>query len=173
MDAAMSPYESAARFGGFVMAHAALVASQLEEGELVCPFAIVEKDGSREVRDFEAETQEEAIERGKASFHQIAPGTDAWAFAREGLMSRPGSSDRQDVLLVSAWAPGLEEPLVLIQAFNPAPSGGFALTGELEIHAVGEPFNAIVEATLQAAAFNGLARHPRNVPWSKWHSHKV
>src|SRR5690606_13568843 len=107
MDALMSPAEIAARFGGFAMAHAALVASGLEEGELVCPFAIVEKEGRREVLDFEAETQVEGIEFGKASLHQQDPGTDAWAFAREGLMSQPGSPDKQDVLLVSAWAPGL------------------------------------------------------------------
>ncbi len=169
----MSPDESAARFGGFVMAHAALVASELEEGELVCPFAVVEKDGRREVWDFEAETQEEAIERGKASLHQLELGTDAWAFAREGLMSRPDSPDKQDVLLVSAWAPGLEEPLVLIQAFNPAPAGGFALIGELEIHAGSEALAPNVEAVLQAEALNGVALHPRNIPWAVWHGQKV
>jgi hypothetical protein len=173
MDAAMSPNENAARFGGFVMAHTALVASELEEGEFVCPFAVVEKDGSREVWDFEAGTQQEAVQRGKASFHQLQPGTDAWAFAREGLMSRPDSSDKQDVLLVSAWAPGLEEPLVLIQAFNPAPSGGFALIGELEIHAGSEPLAPSVEAMLQAEALIGVALHPRSVPWTEWRGHKV
>src|SRR5690606_21173502 len=141
--------------------------------EIVCPFAVVEKEGRREVLDFEAESQVEGIELGKASLHQLDPGTDAWAFAREGLMSQPGSPDKQDVLLVSAWAPGLEEPIVLVQAFKPAPAGGFALVGDLEVHADSASFAPEVTAQLQATALNGVSLHPRDVPWAEWRGHKA
>lgn len=173
MDSALSPVEIAARFGGFVMAHAALVASDLEEGELVCPFAVIEQAGKRKVMNFEADTQDQAVAQGRASLQQLEAGTTAWAFAHEGLMSTPGADTQQDVLLVSAWAPGIEEPLLLIQAFNPAPNGGFALVGELEIEVDGSAPAPHVQAVLQAEAMIGVGMHPRNVPWEAWRGYRA
>jgi|26BtaG_2_1085354.scaffolds.fasta_scaffold31013_2 hypothetical protein len=129
----LSPIEIAARFGGFVLAHAALIASNLNGEELICPFVVVTKGDTRQVLDFEADTQEEAVEKGKASLADLQDQIDSWALAREGLRSQPGSAEKIDVLLVSAWAPGMDDPLVLIQAFNPAKTGNFCLFGPLEI----------------------------------------
>jgi len=53
----MVPLEEALRFGGFVMAHSAWIASDLEKGELVCPIAVITKGDSRKVIPFEAATQ--------------------------------------------------------------------------------------------------------------------
>jgi hypothetical protein len=171
MDADPSPTESAARFGGFVMAHAALIASELVDGELVCPFAVVTKGENREVLNFEADTQAEAVEKGKASLLEFNDHVDLWALAREGLQSHPDSPHKTDVLLVSAWARGMQKPLNLIQAFAPAHAGGFALLGELEILNDTEVLPLESQAALLVHARAGIGSHPRNVPWVAWHGH--
>lgn len=97
---------SAFKFGGFVLAHAALIASGQGEGELICPFAVVVKDGNRQAIDFEAETQADAIDKGKASLDEYREKVDLWSLAREGLYSVMSSEEpKTDVLLVSVWAP--------------------------------------------------------------------
>jgi hypothetical protein len=81
----MSPFDDALRFGGFVLVHAAWIASDLPPGKLVCPIAVVEKGDSREVIPFEATSQEEAIRLGKQKVAELTETVDRWAFAREGL----------------------------------------------------------------------------------------
>jgi hypothetical protein len=162
----LSPSESAARFGGFVLAHAALIASQLSDDELICPFAVVTKDDRRQVIDFEADTQTEAVERGKASLTDLQGQVDSWAFAREGLWPRPDYPKRIDVLLVSSWVPGMDKPLILIQAFTPAKTGNFSVFGPLEIIQDGQSVAPELQNLLASAVQQGIAS--RNVPWASW-----
>jgi len=164
-----SPSETAANFGGFVLAHAALIASDLSGEELICPFAVVTKGHRRQVLDFEADTQVGAVERGKASLVDLKDQVDSWAFAREGLWSRPDLPEKIDVLLVSSWVPGMDEPLVLVQAFSPARTGNFRLLGQLEIIQDGQAVGFESMSRLVSAVQAGIAG--RNVPWASWLAH--
>lgn len=71
---------------GLVMAQAANIASVLDVGELICPFAVVTKGDSRESINFEAATQDQAISEGWASLEKYKEYFDLWALAREGLV---------------------------------------------------------------------------------------
>jgi hypothetical protein len=129
----MAHFEDAVRFGGTVLAHAAWIASDLEDGALVCPFAIIQTGGEREVIAFESDSQAESIELGKASFQDYKERVEFWSFAREGLLSYVGSDGpKVDVLTVSVWGQGLDEPLMLRQRFNSNAKGGFKLVGPIE-----------------------------------------
>ena len=46
--------DNVARHAGLVMAQAASIASVLEVGELICPFAVITKDENRQSIEFEA-----------------------------------------------------------------------------------------------------------------------
>lgn len=165
----LSQLESAAQFGGFVLAHAALIASELSGDELICPFAVVAKDERREVINFEEETQVEAVERGKASLTELKSKIDSWAFAREGLQSHPDRPGKIDVLLVSCWVSGMDEPLVLIQAFNPAQTGNFRLFGPTEIIRDGQSMPSGLVMQLSSAVQQGVSSC--HVPWARWQAH--
>ena len=61
----MNIIEAALLIVGFTLAHSAWSVSDLPEGELFVPLAIVESGGERKLLRFEAETQEAAISRGR------------------------------------------------------------------------------------------------------------
>ena len=154
------------------MAHAALIASDLAEGELICPFAIVTKDDQRELIPFESESQVESIESGKASLDELRDQIDFWSLGREGLWSDPeSSSGKTDVLVVSAWTHGLDAPITLMQRFRPACSGNFSLLGTVDVILDGNILADDRAAPLRALVAEGIAQHPNDVPWSSWLLH--
>ena len=71
------------RHAGLVMTHAAAIASVLEDGELICPFAVITKGENRQSIEFEASSQDEAVSQGWASLETYKEDFDLWAFARE------------------------------------------------------------------------------------------
>jgi hypothetical protein len=165
----MALFEDAVRFGGLVMAHAAYVASDLEHGALICPFSVIETDGERQVRAYESDSQAESIERGKASFEDYKNTVDLWSLAREGLLSSVGGNEpKQDVLTVSAWKTGLDEPVILHQCFKPKSSGDFRLVGSLtvSIHGMRPPEPA--HSALVSIALEGVRQHPQGDFWDQW-----
>lgn len=165
----MAQFEEAVRFGGMVLAHAAWIASDLEEGELVCPFAIIQTGGEREVVAFESDGQAESVERGKASFQDYKGRVDFWSFAREGLLSHVGSdAPKVDVLIVLAWRQGLDEPVILHQRFNPRMKGGFRLVGPLEIAVHGMILRDPTSSVLRSIALQGIEQHPHGELWATW-----
>jgi hypothetical protein len=83
----MAAFDDALRFGGLVMAHAAYVASDLAKGDLVCPFAVIESGGVREVVTFESDSQLESISARSDS--RQASGFDM--LPAEGIRSCPYS----------------------------------------------------------------------------------
>lgn len=66
--------DSVARHAGLVMTQAASIASVLEVGELICPFAVITKDEKRQSIEFEVTTQDEAVSKGWDSFSAERPG---------------------------------------------------------------------------------------------------
>lgn len=171
MDSALSPTDRAVRFGGMVLAHAALIASDLPAGELICPFAIITKDDRRQVVPFEAESQAEAVENGKASLSELKDQIDYWSFGREGLWSDPDATDKTDVLIVSTWTHGMEEPVTLMQRFRPSATGQFLLIGAVDIVIDGHVLTPDKAGPLRALVSDGIALHPSEVPWASWLVH--
>lgn len=168
----MVPLDDALRFGGFALAHTAWIASDLKAGELVCPFGVVEIGDSREVIPFQAPSQEEAIRRGKQKMHEITGSVDRWAFAREGLWSVLGSDlPKQDVLTVSAWSTGLDEPVILQQRFSPTSKSNFALLGSVMIVVHGVNCTEEIQSKLLPIVHRGISQHPHGENWVRWQFH--
>jgi hypothetical protein len=165
----MAAFEEALRFGGLVMAHAAYIASDLEPGDLVCPFAVIETNGVREIVTFESDSQVESIERGKASFAEYKEAVTFWAFAREGLLSYVGDAEpKRDVLAVSAWRSGMEEQVILQQCFLRKDNGNFKLLGSLMICIHGMISSEATQATLRRTVVEGIEQHPQGKRWKGW-----
>src|SRR2546425_10308417 len=89
-DVMITPPGSGLLLAGFVLAHAAWSVSDLPNGELLAPLAMVERGGHREITRFEAASQAAAIAEGRAAMAKLGTSVDAWAFAREGLIRENG-----------------------------------------------------------------------------------
>lgn len=154
-----------------MLAHAAWIASDLSSGELVCPIAVIEKGGSREVIPFEATSQEEAIRLGKQKVAELTGTVDRWAFAREGLWSLLGSdSPKLDVLSVTAWSNGLDEPIVLQQCFSPTAKGTFRLLDPIKIVVHGVACSEEIMDRIMPIVLQGINQHPKGENWVRWQS---
>lgn len=155
--------DDVARHAGLVMTQAASIASVLEVGELICPFAVITKDENRQSIEFEADTQDEAVSKGWDSFATLKDQVDIWSLAREGLQSGPNG--KEDVLVVVAWTSGMIEPAVFTQRFSPKACGEFSLIGPVAIQ--DQPSS---ELDRIATSFSqGVQAHPKGHLWAKWH----
>jgi hypothetical protein len=123
--------DNVVRHAGLVMTQAASIASTLEVGELICPFAVITKGENRQSIAFEAASQDEALSQGWDSFETLKDKVDIWSVAREGLQR--GADGKVDVLVVVAWARGMEEHAVFTQEFSPRSKGAFTLIGPVAI----------------------------------------
>jgi hypothetical protein len=68
-----------AKHAGLVLTQAASIASVLDSGELICPFAVVTKGSDRQSVEFEAATQDDAVSKGWAHFDEWKERVDLWA----------------------------------------------------------------------------------------------
>jgi hypothetical protein len=145
------------------MAQLASIASVLENGELVCPFAVITKGDNRQSIEFQARSQDEAVSEGWASLEKYKDHLDLWALAREGLLKGPNG--KEDVLLVAAWTHGMLEPVVFLQRFLPRDKDGFALLGPVVAQDQPEgELDRIADAFME-----GVRAHPKGRLWSSWH----
>ncbi len=152
---------------GFVLAHGAWSVSDVPRGELLVPVAIVEKGGQRQVLRFEAPTQERAIAEGKATLARRQADTDAWAFAREGLMR--DKTGKVDVFTVDAWAKGMTRPVSFVQRFSPPSSGAFRIKGDALVIVDGKVVEGAEAARLVKRLYEGAQRHPKaGQLWQGW-----
>ncbi len=156
----------AVTFAGFVLMHCALIADANRNGELVCPFAVVETEGDRLVFDFAADTQEQAIEKGWASLEQWKGAANGWAFAREGLY-RSGESG-VDVMVVTVWVPGMETPASVIQKFGRDADSALYLIGATELIIHASSTAELVAGWDRADLLKGIALHPQGQRWAHW-----
>lgn len=131
--------EPALSLVGFALAHAAWSISDLEDGDHLCPLAVVQQhDGARRMTRFEADTQEKAIVAGKAAMRSATSVVAAWAFAREGAWGRIGGVSSADVLALDFWGSGMAAAATLIQPFYRATNGGRFRIGSVPSIVVGE-----------------------------------
>jgi hypothetical protein len=154
---------------GFTFAHATWSLSDLQEGELLCPLALLESAGRRELLRFESESQEEAIAEAKRTLAAKESIIDAWAFAREGQFAQDG--EYIDVLTVEAKASGEANTIAFLQRFQPFASGQFALIGEPLVLISGVEPSESDSISLLAQLYAGVRTHERAAEhWSTWKS---
>jgi hypothetical protein len=156
----------AVEFAGFVLMHCALIADNNRDGQLVCPFAVVEADGERLVIDFEADTQEAAIEQGWASLAHWKPSANGWAFGREGVY-RSGASG-VDVMVVTVWVRGMDAPASAIQKFGRDGEHALYLIGAPELIGHATETAHVVAGWQRADLLRGIALHPHGRRWAQW-----
>jgi hypothetical protein len=150
------------RHAGFVMAHAAVVVSELKADELICPFAVITKGESRQSLEFEAESQDKAVSEAWASLDAHKERIDLWAMAREGLVST--SRCKADVLVVASWGHDMGEAVMFTQRFH-GRGRTFELAGPIEVQAEA---SAEELSTLRSWFHQGINQHPRSALWWVW-----
>ena len=147
-------------FSGFALAHAAYSICDVPAGQLLIPLFIAEHQGKREVRRFEAATQEEAITTAKRHIEAVDGTLDLWTFSREGSMVLPDDS-RADVISVDASAAAFRGRLTVIQPFrSTSHSGGFALLGTPIVALDGGEVSPDEESECRRVLDQGFAMHP-------------
>lgn len=127
---------------GFVLAHACWIVADLPKGEVLAPFAIIERvDGGRVIQPFEAATQGEAVAAGKALLDHPPVDAVRIAFVRDGLLRAPDGT-ATDVLSVTGWERGRPELTISQPYRSDGPSrfqllaGAFVSLGHIEDEAL-------------------------------------
>lgn len=103
---------------GTILAQTALVGSRLEKGDLLTPYIVKGKDKS--VVFCEAQTQQEAVNKGEEKIANLTKKSKSWAYTHEGLITLEGGN-KQDIYVFKIWVPGMSEPLQAYQMVNPSP----------------------------------------------------
>ena len=159
--------EAATLLAGFVLAHAAWSISDLPKGDLLVPLAIIEVGGERMLNRFEADTQEQAISKGKEFVASQQTSSSAWAFAREGQMKT--NDGYIDVLVVDAWAKGMAEPITFIQPFQPYAAGAFKLLGPAVPVVAGSMLTPEQSESYLPVLYRGVSGHGKAASlWASW-----
>lgn len=156
---------------GFVLAHAAWSVSDTSDDDLLCPLAMVERDGGRRLMRFEATSQCDAVARGKKVMADLSESADAWAFAREGAVpdeQNPGM--KRDALTLEFWAKGMDAPLAIVQAFErPSKSGRFVVRGAPQVLVDGSQADEELAAEVHRGVLAGVQAHPKVADlWREW-----
>jgi len=153
---------------GFTLAHAIWSISDAPPAELLAPLSIRETAGHRELQRFEAETQVEAIQTGKTQSAAWTRDSTPWAFAREGSMREAGKE--VDVMTVDCWAPGMGQPISIVQRFQRyTVDGRFHLLGKMQIVVNGKILSDSVASATVRVIEQGIAQHSRVAPlWATW-----
>ncbi|MGH7621315.1 MAG: hypothetical protein ACREMU_03160 [Gemmatimonadaceae bacterium] len=158
----MTPIPSAAlSVAGFALAHAAWSLSDGEDGDLLCPLAVIEqRDGARRLMRFEADTQEDAIIAGKAAMREASVSSAAWAFAREGAWRAMGGDGAGDVLAIDLWAADMAGVATLMQPFERARRGArFRIAGVPKIVVGDRLLERDAAATIVEGIVAGVSAH--------------
>lgn len=156
----------AVEFAGYVLMHCANLADGNREAELICPFAIIEDEGERQVVEFEAGTQEEAVARGQASLDEYRDSAERWGFAREGVYQSGGKA--HDVLVVTVWIEGMDVPASVVQKFGRDDARALYMIGAPDLITHEGDIARHVGDWERADLLKGVASHPRGDKWAGW-----
>lgn len=163
--------QSGLSLAGFALAHAAWSISDTEDGELLCPLAVIEThSGERRLMRFAADTQEAAIMAGKTAMREASADAAAWAFAREAVWRKMGIEQAGDVLAVDFWATGMPGPATIMQHFNRAANGSrFRIGASPTLVFDGIRLSADAAAPSIAAIMAGVGAHTAVAElWPTW-----
>ena len=150
---------------GYALAHATAQVSWLPNEDLLIPFFVVERSGTRQVILAAVSTQAEAMAAEKKVLARFSGTTDAWAFSREGSyrprdLSASVSQDPVDAFLIDFWATGMKDPVSLIQKFQRSQKhGAFRLLDD-PILAIGGGILLLEAAPVHASLGQGIRQHP-------------
>lgn len=156
---------------GFTLAHAVWNVSDLTAADLLAPLAVIQERGERRLVRFEADSQEEAISRGKAATEEASASAEAWAFAREGLWRPHGEgAPPQDVLLMDFWGTPMKTPASILQPFQRMAEGApFQLLSEPIFVVDGRMMQSEDAGPLLAVLDEGIQSHGAVAPhWQGW-----
>ncbi|TLU64198.1 hypothetical protein FE810_12925 [Thalassotalea litorea] len=159
-------HENIGQLLGFIVAHSASIGDELKERELMVPFVISVLDNHPTVIDFEAETQEMAVNNAEAKLAELSLSADAWSYAQDGMVTMDDGSE-QDVYFYKVWLNGMVEPLLAYQMYQKYP---FKLKGNVQILNYVE---AGLSPDLQEPLINGLnvgisSHDTANQKWDSW-----
>ena len=161
----MSISDGILMIAGYVLAHASYSVSDLEDGELLVPFAVVQSVNGQEVIRFEAETQEEAISNAKSKLFDLRKRVDIYGFAREGLM-RDESGKAMDVFSIDVWEKGLKNNVTIVQPFQPNNGKGqFYLSKNILIFIDGQE---VENEKMIDIVKEGIGHHPIGNEYTNW-----
>lgn len=169
--------QNALEVAGFVLAHAAWSVSDTTDDGVLCPLAMVERDGGRRLMRFEATSQCDAVARGKKAMADLTETADAWAFAREGATSdgaaADGAADDQgprSALTLEFWAKGMDTPLAIVQHFErPCRAGRFVVRGAPVVLVDGSHADDALAAEVHRGVLAGVRAHPKVADlWREW-----
>ncbi len=154
---------------GFALGHAAWSASELRKGETLAPIALVLRGDERELKRFEADSEEEGIAEARAAMAEAMEAGDAWALAHAGHVTVQAS--KVDALVVTCWSKGMPAGAVaLVQQIEPfATRGRFRVVGDPHLFVRGRVQSPeAAEATIRKLR-EGVRSHPKAGPlWSSW-----
>jgi hypothetical protein len=163
--------KSATGLAGFTLAHAVWSVSDTTPSELLCPLAFIDGPDGRALTRFEAASQEAAIRGGKDAMAELTRRGVAWAFAREGLWRASKNAAGVDAIVVDAWAPGLSQPVSVVQTFQRASAGQGFRVGSTMLVVNGalapEPLATETIAEIRAAVDSHTAARDL---WPQWQS---
>ncbi|WP_105188987.1 hypothetical protein [Pseudoalteromonas sp. T1lg48] len=150
---------------GLILAHSAYIGSG-QDGELMVPYVIFQSGESRELQNFEADTQQQAVDLAHETIEKYQHLVDVWAYAQEGLVTL-GDGSKQDVYLIKAWGQGLSEPIQLYQMFQPKP---FKLIGNIKMLNFEDAGFRLEQAEAFHSALDaGITSHQKaNEKWEGW-----
>ncbi|WP_064791663.1 hypothetical protein [Shewanella woodyi] len=152
-------------FVGLTLAHTGFIGSG-QNGELMVPYLILQSGAKREVQNFEAATQQEAVEMAHKAIEEQQDSVDAWSYAQEGVVELEDGT-KQDVYLIKAWSNELAQPVQLYQRCQSSP---FKLIGNIQILNFEEAGFSMEDAdTFMNALNNGILSHKSaNENWESW-----
>jgi hypothetical protein len=150
---------------GLTLAHSAFLGSG-QEGELMVPYVVFQSGDNRKVQNFEAETQQQAVDLANEAIQKLQPSVDAWAYAQEGLITLENGT-KQGVYLIKAWVTDLIEPIQSYQMFQPKP---FKLLGNIKIlNFEDSGFKMEQAEAFHTALDSGITSHnSANKKWESW-----
>jgi hypothetical protein len=105
---------------GFLLSQVTSVLSD-SPGEDLTPVALVGDAHGQRFTFFEGDTLEEMVENAKRDLPD--GGYDAWVLAYEGFVTTPGG-ERRNAFYIHSWVRGLEQPILLAQAWKRPLNGG-------------------------------------------------
>ncbi|QSX33544.1 hypothetical protein JYB87_17840 [Shewanella avicenniae] len=150
---------------GFTLAHSASVVETLQADEVMVPYAITIKEEQQELVNFEAETQEQAIQQAESKLAEFSETVDAWCYGQEGAINQDDNTI--NVLYFKVWVKGMTAAL---EAYQPIQKSPFKLLSNIQIQNFAEAGLDEAEGENFIAGLNqGVDIHPATASrWDSW-----
>ena len=155
---------------GFVLAHGANSATELDEDERLIPFGMAVVKGNQNLIRIDSGSETEEIANCKNKLESQKLLSEACAVIYQSTKTSK-SGDSSYIYNVAAWERGMDVDFRLVQIFQPSAKGEM-------IKIVGEPLLFVNDeiVTDQSAmpllgfVFSGLTQHPGGKLWDEWNS---